>query len=1081
MKWSTGAKIVTVAIITLLFITCAPRTKQTQFSKNKMAEAGQNYTPDQLRAALGAANYDALITGIGSDNLNLLSYGIGVSNMTALMNAVTGPGKLVALMSDGPHSKKLTAIEVLDFLNKLDDACQLSSLMPNGNDTIQKMAQMVNGVTVAGMEGIKNIVHGVQIQSGDKFGAPYSTNAMARLGMLVALLNEGASPSIMAVLINNVAAPGGAFSDSGTAKLIRMVNETQDLWSLYEIIDKTSSIANITDVMLGLNGNIYCSKPEYTSKSTCTSNGGTWTNTNCTTGTPSSPHTTQAACIGAGGTWTSDGIENMTQVLNQLDAVCTDLAYTNAKDCRNNGKAWHTIASKVPVIVNNISVVPNMYTIVNNLTNDGKPFNPMLGPPDGVDIMVATLNNVYNAGMGDTGTYAQYGLNGVKRLAYMVNQLDQTPVFSNDSNFDDTTGGFNCATGNFNNYLNWAFTDNGPAAAPWNNKSWRSTNAKAGTGTCSLVSNDATADIYNATQSAELLVNLTTTGNLTFAINTFGLGSFDIVRVFIDDSKVGEFTKSGSDTFTTQSYAIATGIKRIRFDIQRIPGSAGKVYIDTVTLPGDKGAPRSAAEKTAIMMNNLYITGAVTNVADLLNNTTATSTPAGCWNSSPISCVPTNDNGLDALIYAANRSEYPGGAAGAGVKGYVTISMASPAKVTWFGHSLANGTAIKLSSSGTLPAPFATNMVYYVTNAAANNFELALTPSAASINTSTAGSGIHMAISQPRLAVTVNEISNLNEMYMVLNNLTTFNSYQQLVALMDYVEIPKNVPNLINGLGAGGGAKTASILSGLTAAGTSNMLRTLAEPTHDGANISDVADLINGATTTSHVAVALSKLTLSGNIYMGKYTTVTANAATDRIAWNGHNYREQSPVDFDTTGTLPAPLKPGKKYYMRNVGANDFQVSLTPGGAPIDITTNGAGTHTAYSKGELFYDGPVLGASGGKKFAQFFSSVNAKATAMSQNCAGTPGDFNSNFCIKFHFVRIVNDLAGSSEGPVTIARIVGNLRPDAGVGGGTGITRMTEALYDMKTMAAPVYNNALSNATADQFGRMTTLMTDMGV
>ncbi|MBV6493002.1 MAG: hypothetical protein LDLANPLL_01009 [Turneriella sp.] len=1073
---SLTSKILTGFFIIVFFSACAPKRVQTQFAKNKMNEAGQNYTPDQLRTALGSHTYDTLVTGIGADNLNLISYGIGISNITALLNLIDGPGKLVALLSDGPNSKQLKPEEVVGILNKLDAACQNATLMPNGNDTIKKMARMINGVTVAGMEGIKNIVHGVRDQPADKFGV---TTAMNRLGMLVALLNENASPSIMAVLINNVAAPGGSFSATGTAKLIRMVNDTHDLWNLYEIIDKTTSISNITDVMLGLNGNIYCSKPEHTSQTACTAAGGTWTNTNCSTGTPSSPYTTQSACIAAGGSWTSDGIENMTQVLNQLATTCTSLAYTNAKDCRNNGETWHTIASKVPVIVNNIAVVPNMYTIVNNLTNDGQPY--VAGSPDGVDIMVATLNNVYNASMGDTGTYAQYGLNGVKRLAYMVNQLDQTPVFSNDTNFDDTTGGFNCTTGNFNNYLNWAFTDNGPAAVPWNNKSWVTGGAPAQAGPCSLRNDNSPATISTATQSAELIANLTAAGNLTFYTKTDTLEPYDILRVFIDDTMVGSWTKaSGGSGFQPRSIAIGTGIKRIRFDVQRIPNSSGQVFIDTVVLPGDKGAPRTAAEKTAILMNNLYIQSSVTNVADLLNNTTATATPAGCWNNTPINCIPTNDNGLDALIYAANRSEYPGGAGGAGIKDYVTISYASPAKVTWFGHSLANGTAIKLTSSGTLPNPLVTNTVYYVKNAAANNFELALTPSSPSITTSTAGSGIHMAISQPRLAVTVNEISNLSEMYAVLNNLTTYSSYQQLVALMDYVEIPRNVPLLINGLGTGGGAKTASILTGLTAAGTSNMLRTLAEPANDGANISDVADLINGATTTSHVAVALSKLTLSGNIYMGKYSAVTADAATDRITWSGHNYREQSPVDFDTTGTLPLPLKPGKKYYMLNATANDFQVSLTPGGAAIDITTTGSGTHTAYSKGELFYDGPTLGASGGKKFAQFFSAVNAKAAAMSQNCTGTPGDINSNFCIKFHFVRIVNDLAGSGYGPTTIAQIVGNLRPDNGVGGYNGIERMTDALYDMKTMATPVYNNALSNATADQFGRMTTLMTDMG-
>ncbi|HNL54231.1 MAG TPA: hypothetical protein PKI36_07440, partial [Turneriella sp.] len=116
---------------------CAPKRKETQFSKNKEAEAGQTYTEDQLRAALGSDRYDALVMGIGADNLNLLTYGIGVSNMTQLINGVSSPGKLVSLMSDGANSRKLTAVQVLDLLNKVDDACQRPGTF--GSDTLAKM------------------------------------------------------------------------------------------------------------------------------------------------------------------------------------------------------------------------------------------------------------------------------------------------------------------------------------------------------------------------------------------------------------------------------------------------------------------------------------------------------------------------------------------------------------------------------------------------------------------------------------------------------------------------------------------------------------------------------------------------------------------------------------------------------------------------------------------------------------------------------------------------------------------------------------------------------------------------------
>ena len=57
-----------------LLIACAPKRRETEFSKNKAAEAGQTYTEDQLRSAIGSDKYDQLVTGVGADNLNLLTY-----------------------------------------------------------------------------------------------------------------------------------------------------------------------------------------------------------------------------------------------------------------------------------------------------------------------------------------------------------------------------------------------------------------------------------------------------------------------------------------------------------------------------------------------------------------------------------------------------------------------------------------------------------------------------------------------------------------------------------------------------------------------------------------------------------------------------------------------------------------------------------------------------------------------------------------------------------------------------------------------------------------------------------------------
>jgi hypothetical protein len=76
-------------------------------------------------------------------------------------------------------------------------------------------------------------------------------------------------------------------------------------------------------------------------------------------------------------------------------------------------------------------------------------------------------------------------------------------------------------------------------------------------------------------------------------------------------------------------------------------------------------------------------------------------------------------------------------------------------------------------------------------------------------------------------------------------------------------------------------------------------------------------------------------------------TGVTFTAATDNtITATGHTYQDGAPVKASTSGTLPTPLVAGTQYYVRDAAANTLKLSLTPGGAVVDITNTGSGTHT---------------------------------------------------------------------------------------------------------------------------------------
>lgn len=71
-------------------------------------------------------------------------------------------------------------------------------------------------------------------------------------------------------------------------------------------------------------------------------------------------------------------------------------------------------------------------------------------------------------------------------------------------------------------------------------------------------------------------------------------------------------------------------------------------------------------------------------------------------------------------------------------------------------------------------------------------------------------------------------------------------------------------------------------------------------------------------------------------------TAVTADGSLDTITWTAHGFVNDQPVKL-VAGTPPTGLALATQYYCRNVTANTFQLSLTPGGAVIDFTGNGSG------------------------------------------------------------------------------------------------------------------------------------------
>jgi hypothetical protein len=106
---------------------------------------------------------------------------------------------------------------------------------------------------------------------------------------------------------------------------------------------------------------------------------------------------------------------------------------------------------------------------------------------------------------------------------------------------------------------------------------------------------------------------------------------------------------------------------------------------------------------------------------------------------------------------------------------------------------------------------------------------------------------------------------------------------------------------------------------------------------------------------------------------VSKVTTVTiSNASPGVITKVGHGFAANYPLVLSTTGALPTGLTAGTTYYVKTVlDADTFTVSATVGGAAINTSSAGSGTHS------MTYVYSAVSADAQWQFAQFGNNVIA--------------------------------------------------------------------------------------------------------
>lgn len=91
---------------------------------------------------------------------------------------------------------------------------------------------------------------------------------------------------------------------------------------------------------------------------------------------------------------------------------------------------------------------------------------------------------------------------------------------------------------------------------------------------------------------------------------------------------------------------------------------------------------------------------------------------------------------------------------------------------------------------------------------------------------------------------------------------------------------------------------------------------------------------------------ALRHNTANAVVWTQATKTFTADATANTGTSNGHGLLNGQKARVTTTGVLPAPLAAGTDYFLVGVNTNTWQFAATLGGAAIDLTTDGTGTHT---------------------------------------------------------------------------------------------------------------------------------------
>lgn len=255
------------------------------------------------------------------------------------------------------------------------------------------------------------------------------------------------------------------------------------------------------------------------------------------------------------------------------------------------------------------------------------------------------------------------------------------------------------------------------------------------------------------------------------------------------------------------------------------------------------------------------------------------------------------------------------------------IVNASTDTITATAHDLSNGDRVAFYSSLTLPAGISANTEYFVRNVDTNTFQISTTPTGDILDITDTGS---------------------NATFTVDDSTDVFTSAGHGLSNGDIIQV----------------STTGTLPTGLSASTNYYIINkttdTFQVSTAEGGSAVDMSSTGSGTHTwTIKATFTDGILYCKGSMitYNKKKTaTFTADAGTDFITSADHLLTNGDIINVETTSALPGGLSASTNYYIINATDDTFQVSATEGGAKVNITDVGTGTHTfvALKGGDTF-------------------------------------------------------------------------------------------------------------------------------